>query len=689
MAASRHTRKRTNAATKKLPLHVQKASSKKSGIKADDGKTAQTFEESLDPKAVGNDKSAAEALENQSSDAIHGKSAAQNDSANVNLSPPESLKKVPCDINVQPSSANEWTRQQQQQQYPVFSPLQQQQQQQQQQIMQMMMSAGMMNPSTQGATFMQYNNNNKGGGGGGGLYGIPANPSHHHNQNLLLVGNPIHDFLQMQQNPTAFPARYLINAQNGPFPFPWPPVEMPPFPTLPTGMTVQNQIDNATAITPKTKKSNEDVWDAQQQKEGKDGESDKNRNEKNTFQKKAAAENEKYEKETTTTRLAENGSGMSSDNFQTATATANKSFGSVSSGKKTATKVLPTEEQLEHRQRYLQQQQQLNQFNAFNSLQQSGAAYSAYAAALSMGQLNADSPSFAAQRAFQQHQKQQQYLHNLLNNNFNSNEQQQHRHHQLQQHEYQQVPPHQPTTTTQKKGKQGVPKSNRSRLVWNDELHKRFMDAVNHLGLDAAVPKTIMQMMKVEGLTRENIASHLQKYRLKQMAAEKKAAMNTNSTMNKNTSHSTMDDSYYAGDGKELNGNAPSKKGASLKRSAAEKTDIEGTKKSKTENEGTDDAVAAAAEINVTATTTNGAPGAHDGKDSGESSDGRDASNSGGENDSKNPPQHHINTNENEQHQQELQKKQQRTKRWKSSSDDETSDKDNFGQQQRAGVVGN
>ena len=76
------------------------------------------------------------------------------------------------------------------------------------------------------------------------------------------------------------------------------------------------------------------------------------------------------------------------------------------------------------------------------------------------------------------------------------------------------------------------------------------MDAVNHLGLDAAVPKTIMQMMKVEGLTRENVASHLQKYRLKQMAAEKKAAMNTNSTMNKNTSHSTMDDSYYAGDGK-------------------------------------------------------------------------------------------------------------------------------------------
>ena len=29
-----------------------------------------------------------------------------------------------------------------------------------------------------------------------------------------------------------------------------------------------------------------------------------------------------------------------------------------------------------------------------------------------------------------------------------------------------------------------------------------------------AVPKTIMQLMNVEGLTRENVASHLQKYRI-------------------------------------------------------------------------------------------------------------------------------------------------------------------------------
>ncbi|XP_010262563.1 PREDICTED: transcription factor PCL1-like [Nelumbo nucifera] len=54
----------------------------------------------------------------------------------------------------------------------------------------------------------------------------------------------------------------------------------------------------------------------------------------------------------------------------------------------------------------------------------------------------------------------------------------------------------------------------RPRLVWTPQLHKRFVDVVSHLGIKNAVPKTIMQLMNVEGLTRENVASHLQKYRL-------------------------------------------------------------------------------------------------------------------------------------------------------------------------------
>ncbi|KAE9599234.1 hypothetical protein Lal_00044177 [Lupinus albus] len=52
------------------------------------------------------------------------------------------------------------------------------------------------------------------------------------------------------------------------------------------------------------------------------------------------------------------------------------------------------------------------------------------------------------------------------------------------------------------------------RVVWSVELHQQFMAAVNQLGLDKAVPKKILESMNVPGLTRENVASHLQKYRL-------------------------------------------------------------------------------------------------------------------------------------------------------------------------------
>eukprot|EP00958_Prasinococcus_capsulatus_P023830 scaffold3620_cov417-Prasinococcus_capsulatus_cf.AAC.4 len=57
-------------------------------------------------------------------------------------------------------------------------------------------------------------------------------------------------------------------------------------------------------------------------------------------------------------------------------------------------------------------------------------------------------------------------------------------------------------------------KAKKPRLVWTTELHSRFMNAVNHLGITKAVPKTILQLMNVDGMTRENVASHLQKYRL-------------------------------------------------------------------------------------------------------------------------------------------------------------------------------
>ncbi|KAL4311072.1 hypothetical protein GQ457_01G021510 [Hibiscus cannabinus] len=52
------------------------------------------------------------------------------------------------------------------------------------------------------------------------------------------------------------------------------------------------------------------------------------------------------------------------------------------------------------------------------------------------------------------------------------------------------------------------------RVVWSVELHQQFVAAVNQLGLNQAFPKKILELMNVPGITRENVASHLQKYRL-------------------------------------------------------------------------------------------------------------------------------------------------------------------------------
>ncbi|KAJ0054491.1 hypothetical protein Pint_00917 [Pistacia integerrima] len=62
-----------------------------------------------------------------------------------------------------------------------------------------------------------------------------------------------------------------------------------------------------------------------------------------------------------------------------------------------------------------------------------------------------------------------------------------------------------------------VTSGKKPRVTWTQELHQKFVTAVNQLGRDRAVPKKILERMKemnVFGLTRENVASHLQKYRL-------------------------------------------------------------------------------------------------------------------------------------------------------------------------------
>jgi len=63
------------------------------------------------------------------------------------------------------------------------------------------------------------------------------------------------------------------------------------------------------------------------------------------------------------------------------------------------------------------------------------------------------------------------------------------------------------------KGDEGYA-SKKPRVNWSVEMHQQFVNAVNQLGIDKAVPKKILELMSVKGLTRENVASHLQKYRL-------------------------------------------------------------------------------------------------------------------------------------------------------------------------------
>ncbi|KAL2927579.1 Transcription factor HHO5 [Bienertia sinuspersici] len=55
----------------------------------------------------------------------------------------------------------------------------------------------------------------------------------------------------------------------------------------------------------------------------------------------------------------------------------------------------------------------------------------------------------------------------------------------------------------------------KQRRCWSPELHRRFVDALTQLGgPQVATPKQIRELMRVDGLTNDEVKSHLQKYRL-------------------------------------------------------------------------------------------------------------------------------------------------------------------------------
>ncbi|XP_057796238.1 transcription activator GLK1-like [Salvia miltiorrhiza] len=66
---------------------------------------------------------------------------------------------------------------------------------------------------------------------------------------------------------------------------------------------------------------------------------------------------------------------------------------------------------------------------------------------------------------------------------------------------------------TSSAGCKNPPGKKKSKVDWTPELHRQFVQAVEQLGIDKAVPSRILEIMGIDCLTRHNVASHLQKYR--------------------------------------------------------------------------------------------------------------------------------------------------------------------------------
>ncbi|KAK7411235.1 hypothetical protein VNO78_02668 [Psophocarpus tetragonolobus] len=71
------------------------------------------------------------------------------------------------------------------------------------------------------------------------------------------------------------------------------------------------------------------------------------------------------------------------------------------------------------------------------------------------------------------------------------------------------------TTTTITTSNSNGQTQRKARRCWSPDLHRRFVNALQMLGgSQVATPKQIRELMKVDGLTNDEVKSHLQKYRL-------------------------------------------------------------------------------------------------------------------------------------------------------------------------------
>ncbi|CAO2830826.1 unnamed protein product [Amaranthus hypochondriacus] len=93
------------------------------------------------------------------------------------------------------------------------------------------------------------------------------------------------------------------------------------------------------------------------------------------------------------------------------------------------------------------------------------------------------------------------------------------------------------------------------RRCWSPELHQRFVEALEKLGgSQVATPKQIRDLMQVDGLTNDEVKSHLQKYRLHVRKIPTNGGMGPRLSTDDDQQHSSSPDGpFHLGRSKKCN----------------------------------------------------------------------------------------------------------------------------------------
>lgn len=132
-----------------------------------------------------------------------------------------------------------------------------------------------------------------------------------------------------------------------------------------------------------------------------------------------------------------------------------------------------------------------------------------------------------------------------------------------------------PSNKPESDGEEAEGQEKKTRFVWTPDLHRRFETAVHRLGVAQAKPQAIRQLMgcdtEDEPPTRQNIKSHLQKYRLlvqKQQAQKQQShlplRMGADAVDSPSPAHSSASSASAGGGGGAAGGGGPAGRGTKM-----------------------------------------------------------------------------------------------------------------------------